>query len=440
MDKESSKNNLTDNKIEIFALGIDFADDYSQISYIGTENKEPVSLSTIKGDKRYLIPTVLYKKKEINEWCIGDEANQWSYDDEDDSQTLRKLVKVANTNDDSIVEGKTYSADEILEIYFKELILYAKNILNAGLLHEIVVTVEKPLKRVIDSIYRAVEKCGFEREHIRVISHGDAFVYYTINQDRNVWVNDVALFDFNGEHFIYKRLNVIKNKKPNIINVTEMDLSTLISHDMMFETENRRKADKLFLGFITEEFRKHIASAVYLTGIGFYQDWAEMSLEELCSKRRVFKGYNLFVKGACYAAYKKYKKINTIDHVFQCEGRTSANIGLLIEHEGRNIVMLLSKAGTNWYEAGAQVECIVDNIKQIQFVFNPVISNISRNAIIDLSSLPERSNKTTRIQISIAYKSGNVCEIEIRDLGFGDFFKATDTVIRETIDIDNLLL
>ena len=105
MDKESSKNNLTDNKIEIFALGIDFADDYSQISYIGTENKEPVSLSTIKGDKRYLIPTVLYKKKEINEWCIGDEANQWSYDDEDDSQTLRKLVKVANTNDDSIVEG-----------------------------------------------------------------------------------------------------------------------------------------------------------------------------------------------------------------------------------------------------------------------------------------------------------------------------------------------
>ena len=87
-----------------------------------------------------------------------------------------------------------------------------------------------------------------------------------------------------------------------------------------------------------------------------------------------------------------------------------------------------------------QVECIVDNIEQIQFVFSPIISNIQRNVVIDLSPLPKRKNKTTRIRISIAYRSENVCDIEIKDLGFGDFAKATDVVIKETVDINDLLL
>lgn len=440
MDKEVVKNEIADNKIEIFALGIDFANDYSQISVVGANDREPVSLSTLKGDKRYLIPTVMYKKREINEWSIGDGALQLNYDDEDDSQTVKNLLNIITDNEEIIIENTVYKAKDILDIYFRELLAYAKKILNAGLIHEIAITIEKPEKTIIDSIYNAVEKCGFKRENIRVISHAEAFIYYTINQDRNVWINDVAVFDFNDDHFIYKRLNVVKNKKPNIINITEVDLSTIISHSMILETDSRQKADLIFCDFLVDEFRKHITSAVYLTGIGFYKNWAEKSLEEMCNKRRVFKGYNLFVKGACYAALKKYKKISTVDHIFQCEGRTSSNIGLMIEHEGRNIVMLLSKAGTNWYDAGAKVECIIDNINQIQFVFNPAASNISENVILDLSKLPERKNKTTRVEISVTYRSGDVCDIEVKDLGFGDFEKATDVVIKETVDIANLLL
>lgn len=438
--KKDDKEKVIDNKIEIFAMGIDFSDDFSQVSYIGTNDTEPVSLSTLKGEKRYLIPTVLYKKKQINEWCIGDEANQRFYDDDDESQTVRNIIKKIMKDEVFLIENKTYTAKEMLQIFFRELLIYAKNILGAGKIHEITVTVPKTTETLTMYIYDAVKKCGFDKEHIRVLTHSESFIYYTINQQKNVWVNDVGLFDFNNEHFIYKRLSVIKNKKPAIISVSEMDFSRIISDEMMYASESRAKADIKFYEIIIDEFRKHIASAVYLTGTGFYQDWAEKSLKELCSKRRVFKGYNLFVKGACYASYKKYRNITAVEHIFQCEGRTKCNIGLMIEHEGRNIVMLLSKAGTNWYNAGAQVECIIDNVKQMQFVFSPAISNIQRNVVVDLSSLPVRENKTTRVRISIAYKNDSECEIEVRDLGFGDFFKATDTVIRETVDINDLLL
>lgn len=441
MEKEASRNEIIDNKIEIFALGIDFANDYTQISAIGTNDKKPVSLSTLKGDRRYLIPAVLYKKKEINEWCIGDGAVQLNYDDDDDSQTVKNIVDIIAGNETVLIEDKLYSPQEIINIFFKELFIYAKRNLNAGMIHQVAITIENPEKRVVDSIYEAVTQCGFAKDNIRVISHAEAFIYYTINQDRDVWVNDVAVFDFNGDHFYYKRLGLVRGKKEKIIEVSDMDLSGIISMDMLYENDARVRADNVFCDFIIEEFRKHITSAVFLTGVGFYKDWAAKSLAEMCTvKRRVFKGYNLYVQGACYAAYKRYKRINAVDHIFKCAGRTDADIGLMIEHEGRNIVMLLSKAGTNWYDAGAQVECIVDNIEQIQFVFSPIISNIQRNVVIDLSPLPKRKNKTTRIRISIAYRSENVCDIEIKDLGFGDFAKATDVVIKETVDINDLLL
>lgn len=440
MDKIDNRVNVSEEKIELYGLGIDLSNDYTQVSYMGAADKEPVSLSTLKGEKRYLIPTVLYKKREINEWCLGDEANQRSYDDSDDSQAIRNILGIFYSDDSVTIEGVEYSAKDVLTIYIQELMKYVKRLLKADKIHYISITVEKVDEKLFSAIYDAVKKTGISREFIRVISHSEAFIYYTINQDKAVWVNDVALFDFNDEHFVYKRFNVIKNKKPNIIKVTEIDISQLINTEMLYDEEGRQRADYKFYEFIVDEFKKHIASAAYLTGTGFYKEWINKSLNELCSKRKVFKGYNLLVKGACYAAMKKYNKIETVDHIFQCEGRTSSNIGLMVEHNGKNVVMMLSKAGTNWYDAGAKVECIVDNIEKIQFVFNPILSNVSKNVMLDLSPLPIRNDKTTRIQISIAYKNSNTCEIEIRDIGFGDFVKATDTVIRETVNIENQIL
>lgn len=83
------------------------------------------------------------------------------------------------------------------------------------MIHQVAITIENPEKRVVDSIYEAVTQCGFAKDNIRVISHAEAFIYYTINQDRDVWVNDVAVFDFNGDHFYYKRLGLVRGKKKN---------------------------------------------------------------------------------------------------------------------------------------------------------------------------------------------------------------------------------
>ena len=115
-------------------------------------------------------------------------------------------------------------------------------------------------------------------------------------------MNDVALFDFNGDHFTYRKLSVMRNRQPNVVTVTEEDFSSEIDMSYLDGDKNMQYADQKFLEIIRKKFYKQIISSVFLTGIGFYSDFAADSLVELCSKRRVFKGHYLFVKGACLAA------------------------------------------------------------------------------------------------------------------------------------------
>ena len=55
-------------------IGYDLNDEYSQISYWMEGMNEPLSLSTITNQERFMIPTVVCKKKGIRQWFYGEEA------------------------------------------------------------------------------------------------------------------------------------------------------------------------------------------------------------------------------------------------------------------------------------------------------------------------------------------------------------------------------
>ncbi len=261
-----------------------------------------------------------------------------------------------------------------------------------------------------------------------------------MNQKRELWTNDVAVFDFNTEHFTYRKLSIARNKQPNIISVTEVDYSNDIDITYLEDDRDKRSADERFLSIIKDEFYKQIVTTVFLTGVGFYSDFAENSLVELCSKRRVFKGYNLFVKGACYDAMARYNKKDFSDYIIQCSGRTKAHIGLMINHSGRHTAVSVAKAGSNWYEAGARAECILDNVKSIQLVLTSPYGDYAKNIKISLEDFPDRPNKTTRVAISISFRDDDTFDVVVEDLGFGDFFRATHMVVKETFSVSEIFI
>lgn len=407
----------------IHAVGIDLTDEYAQISYILSGETEPQSLTVNPEEKSYLIPASLYYRKENDTWYAGDEAVFNSETDKRAAYAFDRDIK--------------YDRDKMTR-YLGLLIRLLKETLNADIEGVICVSEEDSDLDSTGCIYSAMKNLGYDDEGMRVINHDEAFIYYTINQKRELWVNDVLLFDFTKKHFKYRRFHEIKGKTPSVITVSCEDHSKDIYYKLIDTELGRLKADRLFTDIVLRELKNNIVCTTFLTGSGFYREWGEEAINEMCQRRKVFKGYNLYVKGACYAALKKYDNTMPKKHIFQCKGRTIADVGLIISNQGKDMVIALSQSGTNWYEAGAEAECIIDNAEGINLVIVSARDGRSYDKFINLKDFPERPNKTTRIKITLGYKNDTDFEIIVKDMGFGELFKASGITVRETVCIKEL--
>ena len=56
---------------------------------------------------------------------------------------------------------------------------------------------------------------------------------------------------------------------------------------------------------------------------------------------------------------------------------------------------------------------------------------------MDISGIPKRPKKATRIEIELRYFNEYTCEITIRDKGFGELFPASGFTISRELDLSN---
>ena len=424
-------------KDKIF-VSIDLCRDYSQITYCYSDKMtEPESVSTIPGEQKYLIPTVVGKINDIDEWIIGDEA--LLRNSREEAQISKDIVNAILAERNTEISGKGYSGYDILKVFIVGLLKLLKTNHHIEKPDYLVVTVEYPDRLLVNVIRSVLEDIGLEKENIKVLGHSESLIYYMIFQKKELWVNDVFIFDFTEHQFQVRRLNSVKSRLPQPIIVEEMDLSSKYDISMTDTEEGKARLDRQFFDFLQDICSKHIVSTVYLTGVGFYKEWMKESIRFLCSKRRVFQGYNLFVKGACFGAISESGIGNAGDYQFVCSGRTLVNIDLEVVKDDKIIPVSLSKAGTNWYEAGARAEGILDASREIRLRINSSISKNSKIVTINLMSFPPRPNKTTRIEIILSYRNDRQCIVIVKDLGFGEFFKSSGDTVKEVLNIEEFI-
>ncbi len=421
----------------VLTAAIDFSEDYSQICYFDGLMKEPESMGVMHSDKHFLIPSVLWFDDSGRRCCYGQEAEKCSKTGK--GTTVRNFIKLFDNDEKVDVSGKEYEAKEIIERYFTLIFRAIRENKERAVPAYIAVTVDKMNSAFAELLYDILEKCGYGRNKATVISHSESFLYYALSREKELLMNDVAMFDFNSRHFYYKKFGILRNRKPQLIDTVERDFSDDITYDMLKEKEGKEKADELFFNFLQAEFKNHVVSAVYLTGAGFYEEWMAKSLDFICTRRRVFKGYNLYVKGACYAAMEKAGQIEYKDMIFKCSGRTILDVKLVVDNHGRQENIELSKAGSNWYEAGAKADCITDGDENVEFIIESPVSGIQKKCFIDISDFPDRPPKTTRIGITTGYINENQLCISVEDKGFGDFYQSSGLVKRQVIDVSEYL-
>lgn len=88
----------------------------------------------------------------------------------------------------------------------------------------------------------------------------------------------------------------------------------------------------------------------------------------------------------------------------------------------------LVSAGKNWFEMKNTCEVILSGSPQVELYKQLPSSSTPQIQTVELEDLPMRPDRTTRLRITANPVANDKIEVEIRDLGFGEFFPASDRV------------
>ena len=82
----------------------------------------------------------------------------------------------------------------------------------------------------------------------------------------------------------------------------------------------------------------------------------------------------------------------------------------------------------------------VKNREQVGPAYKPVTSEyLDYDEVVDISEIPFREGKTTRVSVSVSFVDSDRCNITIKDLGFGEFVKSSGKVISKELVLLSLI-
>lgn len=369
-------------------IGLDLDKEFSQISFYDERNTEPETVSIPDNRDRYLIPT---------------------------PSDLFSLI------DNSVELGLMALAN-----FLKTCIGYVRPAVSpeqtciAITMREINSTWKKALTD-------ACEMLGISGKNLCLLTYRESFCYYVMNQKKDLWMQKVALFEYEEERIASWLFSVDYGTKPALVSAESACEMELGRQGSMSAEQWDERRDQKFLSMIREIFDGEKISTVFLVGDSFDKTWAVDSLQFLCRKRHVFQGRNLYTKGACYCAMSRNHVGKHLDnYLFWSEDTVKTNLSMKLENRGKLGTYLLISAGVNWFEAGHTCEFLTDGTKELLLYGKSILGDEETHSYsIPLKDLPDRPPKTTRLQLQISFLSATRCRIFVRDLGFGEFYPAS---------------
>ncbi|MBP3262093.1 DUF5716 family protein [Pseudobutyrivibrio sp.] len=402
-------------------LGIDINPRSTVLSIYKSNMDEPTTVSTVLGEENYSIPTVLAKRNGMGQWFFGDEAITKNRTKE--AILVDDLYNLAIRNEQVFIDGENYQARDLLVIFFNKLFSIPGPMAAMGEVEKLVICVEQVNLEVMELMNYASGKLGIDSKKVMLIDRNECFYFYALSGKPELFLYSVALFDYSGSNMISVVMNRNQSTRPQLITLD------VVNHGDI--TENK---DEMFDEIIADTFGSKLFSSVYLVGDGFDGDWMKLSLSRLCKGRKVFLGKNLYSKGACYAGYIKEGKR---DWPFIFIGDNDLKLNLSIKILDNNVMKFftLIDAGQSWYDAKGECEVILDGEPEIEFYVQRPESREAHTDVLELTDIPKRENRTTRLRIEARPISDIAVSIIITDLGFGEISPASGKSWEHTITL-----
>ena len=410
-------------QIEGVFVGIDISARNTLISFYKQNMEEPATVSTVVGAENFAIPTVIGKKFGISQWYFGDEAIRQAKARE--ATLVEELYTLALKKELVVIEGTSYEARELLVIFFKKLFSIPGAAVAADNIAKLIVCVEQVDLSTMELMNFIASRINVDSKKLMLVDRRESFYYYALSQKPELFLYNVALFDYSGLNMVSTMLHRNQTTRPQVINLD------VVNHGELGESR-----DTAFEQIVVNTFGSQLISAVYLVGDGFDGDWMKTSLTKMCRGRKVFLGKNLYSKGACYAGYIRE---SNVDWPFLYIGDNDLKLNLSIKIYDNNELRFLTliDAGESWYDAKGECEVILDGDREIEFYIQRPDSREAHVEVLELIDLPQdRENRTTRLRIQASPVSDVAIAITITDLGFGEISPSSGQSWEHTISLE----
>ncbi len=401
-------------------LGIDFGSESTILSIYNQNMAEPQTISTVLGAENYAIPTALAKKNGLSQWYFGHDANLQSSLGQ--ASLVENLYKNAYDDTKLVVSGESYSARQLLVIYFKKLLSMPSIYSVMDRLKKLIVCIDIVDSTIIEVLQYVAQELNIGQDSLLIIDKKECFYYYALSQKPDLFTYNVALFEYSKENSFSFILSRNTATKPQVVTVDKQ------SNDMTSCN------DQDFLNIAKRTFGNKVFSAVYLVGDGFNGEWMKESLTFLCRGRKVFLGQNLYSKGACYAGLIKSTDKDW-PFIYIGDNDLKFNISLKLIDKGQYTFYSLLEAGRSWFEEKGECEVIIDGNSEVELYMQKPEQRMATTQVLELIDMPERENRTTRVRIEAVPLSDASVKINITDLGFGEISPGSGKKWEHTITI-----
>ncbi len=418
-------------------VGYDLWENFAQISYCGLEETEPLTVSAVAGTEQYNIPAVLCKRRGVGQWYYGKEAVKFAR--EEDGILVEDLLALAQRGEDVMVEGEAFDPVALLTLFVKRSLSLLNIRISLNQIEAFMFTAQELTPRVVDVLGKVAAGLQLQARHICFQSHRESFYAYMLHQSKELWKNDVMIFEYNKN---LRSLCMECNNRttPKVVFIEQLNYHEVERRIWKEEEAERQRQmeelDSLFLDIVREALEGRNVSTIFLLGDGFKEGWAKESLKLLCRNRRVFQGNNLYSKGACHGMLERLNpSTQWKEHVYLGVDKLKSNIGIRALRRGEDSYYAILDAGTNWYEASSEFDMILESGNEFDLVITPLTGGNVISRTITLEGLPQRPRRTTRLNVRIEMTTVDQAAITIEDMGFGELIPSSGKAWTWTIPV-----
>lgn len=323
--------------------------------------------------------------------------------------------------------GVEMTVNELFAYYLKETLSSIRKRYGSASIARIGITGERLTTEKKEHLAEVMESLGYSRDKLFFASHADAVLWYEICEGAK---GSSMTLDFDSKGMLAYLIHAGNEELELPCYVETVDYSGLMPGGLANILDEEEK--KTGFTNITELAiaRKAIAR-LYVTGSIVDTPGISQILGRYFSNgRRIFTGRSLYSLGACYLAVKEKLPKRAIG-----DNQIFHNVFLEAYEDAVIHPVQLLKAGTDVSRAGAVIQVILDDTKEMKFQIEDVRTAESISCTLRPEEFHYRENKTLRLEIKATFLDYETLVLKVRDIGFGDICPATYRVWEQIVNL-----